>query len=477
MNRVKTCIRAVHPKQPAGSAARQDHLLDCFMLPPFGRPGWAAVILLLPILVAPFSILDIEGGGPASSLGVGGGSELYIVGTDLGDPFNQPVVLIGNNPNPFPTPCKVEGFTSTSVRFHCTIQPEGLPVLHQADYGTNYFADLTLHVLVNGREAMCDVGARVGGTGLGDCTVRFDVGGTPRIVQLPTRALQGGEMLRLQATDRAALGGANYSDGVVVRLRRGSFFLGCVPRDDDGELMFEGLATGELGCRLENDKVAASGFWRIELNVQQGNYGHALVAPASRRVDIASNELYDVETVPRISAVTPSSVSAAGGATLTIKGDGFGGRMDQLEVSAAGVACALTTLRDGTLTCTLSAIDTASSHAPYAGDRGVRYEWWRSTMAGVGLVGLRALPTFPSAPSGSSLVGDFELPGSCWEGADSAAPCAGSRLSGWFVPPASLRYSFSLRADGEAELLWSANETAKASARIVSSSAGGGMIA
>ena len=72
--------------------------------------------------------------------------------------------------------------------------------------------------------------------------------------------------------------------------------------------------------------------------------------------------------------------------------------MDQLEVSAAGVACAPTTLRDGTLTCTLSAIDTASSHAPYAGDLGVRYEWWRSTMAGVGLVGAARSADLPFCP-------------------------------------------------------------------------------
>ena len=57
-------------------------------------------------------MLDIQGGGLDSSLGAGGGSDLYIVGTDLGDPYNTPVVLIGNSPNPRMATCDVASFTS-----------------------------------------------------------------------------------------------------------------------------------------------------------------------------------------------------------------------------------------------------------------------------------------------------------------------------------------------------------------------------
>ena len=101
-----------------------------------------------------FSVLDIEQGSLSSSLGVGGGSDLYIVGTDLGDPFNAPTVLIGNNPNPLMTPCTVETFTSLSSRFHCTVDSARLPTQPDNLWGQAREARLTLHVIVDGREAM-----------------------------------------------------------------------------------------------------------------------------------------------------------------------------------------------------------------------------------------------------------------------------------------------------------------------------------
>ena len=60
----------------------------------------ALLALLAPSPVVAFSVPSIEGGGASSHLGVAGGADLHIVGTDLGDPFNPPTVLIGNNPNP-----------------------------------------------------------------------------------------------------------------------------------------------------------------------------------------------------------------------------------------------------------------------------------------------------------------------------------------------------------------------------------------
>ena len=178
-----------------------------------------------------------------------------------------------------------------------------------------------------------------------------------------------------------------------------------------------------------------------------------------------------VETVPRITSVSPSLISSMGGASLTITGDGFGGLIDKLEVSAAGAKCQPTQLQEGTLTCTIPAIVATSTLSPYAGDRGVRYEWWRSSTVVSSLAGLRGLSNFPYSPSGASIAPDFELPGSCW--GSGGAPCAGSRLSGWFVPPVSSGYSFFIRADDEAELWWSSDATAAQSVQLANVSIGG----
>lgn len=181
------------------------------------------------------------------------------------------------------------------MRFHCTIQPQGLPALAEAHWGADVYKELTLHVLVGGREAMCDVGSRLGGTGLGDCSIRFDLGGTPRVPRIETRVLQTSTVLRLQVSVKAVL---NAPDAIAIRLVRGAFFLGCVPRSDEGVLAFEGDEDGQVGCVLKGDSAAAAGFWKLQLNVKHENRGYAIVAPAARRVDLASNELYDVRLTP-----------------------------------------------------------------------------------------------------------------------------------------------------------------------------------
>ena len=421
------------------------------------------LLVALPRHAIAFSVLDIEGGSLASTLGVGGGSELYIVGTDLGDPFNAPMVFIGNNPNPNMTPCRVESFTSHASRFHCTIGNTALPMQHpDSAFGAAHEKLLTLHVIVDGREAMCDNGRHIGGTGIGDCRLRFDVGATPRLTAVHTPTLTGGELLRVQVLSLEELG-AEYAGNVSVRLRRGARYAACPMLDESDQAVYEADMTGLtantrlIGCRLQTDALAAAGFWEVDVRSQEANRGYALVPPASRKIDLASNALYDVETTPRLSSVAPSAISASGGARLTIRGEGFGGVLEDLEVSAAGVACVPTAVTDGSsIECTMGARED-SPDLISLGDRGVRYEWWASDPASSAdtstLAALRSLATFPAAADGVLLVPDLAAPASgCW-----AAACAGARLSGWFTAPRSGGYTFLVHADAEAELRWSSN--------------------
>ena len=436
-----------------------------------GRSGLVGIMLSLTPLAA-FSVLDIRGGGLSSRLGVGGGSELHIVGTDLGDPFNPPLVLIGNNPNPSMALCNVESFTSNSSRFHCTVDGNGgLPTQSAASdgsrWGESHESLLTLHVLVDGREAMCDNGNRIDGTGIGDCRLRFDVGNTPLITRILTPLVRGGELLRIQALAKEALG--SDFDNVTVSLRREASLVSCPRRDYEAEEVHAvydpdtiGLAADNhlVGCRVHADSFAGGGFWEVRLHSELENRGTALVATDARRLDLTSAggpQLFDIEVVPRVLSVAPITISPAGGATLTIHGTGFGTRLSDLEVSAAGVACTPTALDAGTIECTLDAL-LASPAVLSAGDRGASLEWWSidsTTTDDTSLLAtLRALPTYPQAPAGSTILTDMAAPSGCW-----SERCAGSRLRGWFTAPTSAEYTFLIAADAEAEL-WCARAPA-----------------
>ena len=467
---------------------------------------WLVLSLLWCSLtsVHAFSILNIEA---SETLGVGGGSSIYITGTDLGDPFKAPIVLISNNPNPTPTLCTVQSFTSTATRIHCKIDPTSgrLPALAAGQWGLAHEKKIALHVIVNGREAYCENGKHVGGTGLGDCRLTFDVGDTPLITAVLTPSVTPGDLLRVQALSRERIDGwhaSNASDGyadgggVEVRLRRHAAYAGCVLRDEAGNALYHPLGAVDgaaadshrVGCRVQPDAADAAGFWDVEMrSASAANRGYALVASSARRLDLSTGMLYDLELTPRIASVSPISVSPAGGGMLTITGTGFGANSSDLAVVAAGVACTVRGIVDGAIVCKLGDLPPADPAAavetlpgpPFVGERGVGWHWWRYAADAnpepdaASLATLRSLVSFPKTPSGGGApLSDFALPlgggGSC-----GALPrCAGSRLSGWLMAPVSAQYSFVVRADAEAELWWSGNQSATPTALLASSAAG-----
>ena len=62
------------------------------------------------------------GGTPITHASVAGGSHIYLSGTNLGSPFNPPIVFIGSVAR-----CDVQPFTSTKNRLHCIVNPHRLP--------------------------------------------------------------------------------------------------------------------------------------------------------------------------------------------------------------------------------------------------------------------------------------------------------------------------------------------------------------
>ena len=151
-----------------------------------------------------------------SHASVGGGTHVYLSGSDIGSAFSPPSVFIGINAN---AECKVQPFTTSRNRLHCIIGAEGLPppdVLYDA---AGRFAEHPVRVVNNGRLARC---WHTGGANHG-CFVRFDLGGTPRLERLLTPTIQTGGVVRVRG--RGIDGGLSGAPGMVATLFRGASFV------------------------------------------------------------------------------------------------------------------------------------------------------------------------------------------------------------------------------------------------------------
>ncbi|XP_048777455.2 fibrocystin-L-like isoform X3 [Ostrea edulis] len=80
---------------------------------------------------------------------------------------------------------------------------------------------------------------------------------------------------------------------------------------------------------------------------------------------LASSYTYDSSVTPTITSVNPTYGGTAGGTSVTVSGTGFGTNSAAVSVKIGGVACAIDTISDTSLTCTTgarsSSIDTAVS--------------------------------------------------------------------------------------------------------------------
>ena len=108
-----------------------------------------------------------------------------------------------------------------------------LPALHPSMWGSLHHSLLTLHVIVGGREAMCDNGDNIGGTGIGDCRLRFDVGKTPLIGATRTPIVAPEGLLRVEVRSSSPL---DHDGTLALQLARGATLVGCRFVDDDDKV-------------------------------------------------------------------------------------------------------------------------------------------------------------------------------------------------------------------------------------------------
>ena len=131
----------------------------------------------------------------------GGGTHVYLAGTDIGSAFAPPEVYVGIRADAL---CIVQPFTSSRNRLHCIVNAEGLPPPDVAYSPNGRFVEHPMRVVHNGRIARC---WHVGGINH-NCFLRFDLGGTPRVTRVVTPVLQSAGILRVkgQGIDGGLLG-------------------------------------------------------------------------------------------------------------------------------------------------------------------------------------------------------------------------------------------------------------------------------
>ena len=143
-------------------------------------------------------ISNLEGGNSTSTLGVRGGSEVFISGQfgEVAYPDSQaPMVFIGT------TPCEVDLLESTSRLVKCATGAltaadlegkSGLFTLPLVVYTPLALETNTGQVVPTANPATCSISNVSGG-----CTVRFDLDSQPAVSSLPTTVMAPGGVLRM----------------------------------------------------------------------------------------------------------------------------------------------------------------------------------------------------------------------------------------------------------------------------------------
>ena len=163
-------------------------------------------------------------------------------GSDTGSAFAPPTVLLGQLGH---VVCNVQPFTSAKNRMHCIISSENAPA-PLLDYDANgSFVSLPLLVYNRGRRAECWHEGRVGAP----CAVRFDVGGTPRVLRVLTQTVESAGTLRLSG--QGIDGGLQGAQRLAATLYRGAVpVLGACGEKD---CQASNMGAETLGCYSRPD--------------------------------------------------------------------------------------------------------------------------------------------------------------------------------------------------------------------------------
>ena len=209
-----------------------------------------------------------------------GGSHIFLIGTNLGSPFNAPYVFIGSVAR-----CDVQPFTSTKNRLHCIVNPHRLPPISIEHNPAGREVMLPLRVFKGSRLAQCwhSDGPNT------NCWVYFDAAASPRVDRILTPVLAAGSTVRVKG--HGIDGGLSGDPTVYLTLYRGdtpavgvcgekgcqassqsTTSIGCNARlgSSDADSGVKPSATAysddkNFGCQLDDRRglEQASGFYKI----------------------------------------------------------------------------------------------------------------------------------------------------------------------------------------------------------------------
>ena len=392
----------------------------------------------------------------------GGGTHVYLSGVDVGSAFAPPTVLIGARGQ---VACNVQPFTSAKNRMHCIISSENAPAPLTKYDPAGRFVSLPVTVLTHGRLAECWHKGKVGDS----CAVRFDIGGTPRVLRVLTQTVESAGTLRLSG--QGIDGGLHGAQRLAATLYRGAVpvlgacgekdcqtsnmgaeTLGCYSRPDAGGSGISGGAeefqpatvfsdSTRFGCVL--DKLGGGltgGFFNVSLTAIADTHhrGDAYLGfLGTKLIDVATGESFDAEMPPRITSIQPQTGSLAGGTDLTVTGTGFGSDASALNIDVAGIPCDVMQILTSGVHCRLRSHPAATvperptptaalgnGLGSFAGERGVRWQWHGANSTNSSVL----LPSFalPVCGGVNSDLGASPTPDCCCSGGEPPAIAHGT---------------------------------------------------
>lgn len=201
--------------------------------------------------------------------------------------------------------------------------------------------------------------------------------------------------------------------------------------------------TGQIKCRYQGTYIGNSNASFII----DGPYGRSCRELDTLLVSI-NKQIYQFQTFPEITGVTPSSGSTDGGTDLTIAGNYFTGTMENTKVYIAGVECEITSLTSIEIQCT-SPPKPAELPTHFCGNRGLLLEVWTS---GTKLYSeLADIETLTSSDTGYS---EHQIGQSSFSHPETNYV---SRTRGSFIAPFSGEYLFMIKSADASSLRLSTN--------------------
>ena len=466
-------------------------------------------------------ISRLEGGNRTSALGVGGGSDIYITGVwgDAAYPNGEaPVILVGTtackvdllDSTARRIHCVLEPLTPADRANITAVAASGGPGVN-ATLPLSAFSPLarqtdTGMLVATLNPVTCAIDD---GTG---CVVRFQPSLQPTISAARTSAVQPGGVLRfngngLRSTTyvedvataagsrRLVADGADDEDAytpivtpdneaqkestVEVRIASvdGSTPGGgslCATRkhgpassseagiDTDQGLMVGPSSDGEVSCKLSSavGEASSAGFYTADVKQSGSNAGLATSEDSALPIDFKSGKRYHFELTARVSSVWPTLAPEHGGIPVTVRGSGFGSDASAVDVKLGDTTCIVERMlaKEG-LVCSLPDRRDQFAAANIAlweweSERGARWQWYYEASLGTRTLSPDVLghARFPEAADGEMLLPTTQVVRR-WN--DNFV----SRVSGWFAPPATIDYSFFVRADDTALFYLNSNAT------------------